>query len=104
MKDFEIAMKDINIVNLMWTGEDYDEFIDSKIKENKEHAEVEEIYRKYLVDIKKKEGFNYMDEIDRAVIAMEYTARDIAFNEGFKMGVRFMYNFLNAETIGSIKK
>lgn len=96
MKDFEIAMRDFNAVNLMCIGfDDYEEFINSKIKENKEYAEAEDTYLKYLDEIKEKEGFKYMDEMDDAVTVMEYTARNVAFNEGFKMGIRFIQDFIS---------
>lgn len=96
MKDFEIAMRDFNIVNLMCIGfDDYEEFIKGKVKENKEYKEAEKKFEEHLETLREVKSFEYMDKVDNAVIIMETVARDTAFNEGFKMGIMFMQNFIS---------
>lgn len=95
MSNFEIAMKDFNIVNLMCVGfNDYEEFIDNKVKESEDYKTAEEAYKERMSNIEAKEGFKFMDELDNTVIVMEHTIKDIAFNEGFKMGVKFILDFI----------
>lgn len=95
MKDFEIAMKDFNIVNLMCIGFDgYEEFINGKLKGNEEYKEAEKTFEEHLKTMQEEKGFEYMDKVDNAVITMETAARDTAFNEGFKMGIRFIQDFI----------
>ena len=96
MKDFEIAMKDFNIVNLMCIGfDDYEEFINVKVKENEEYKKAEKKFEEHLETLQEEKSFEYMDKVDNAAITMETVARDTAFNEGFKMGIMFMQNFIS---------
>lgn len=96
MKDFEIAMKDFNIVNLMCIGfDDYEEFINSKVKDNEKYTQAVEEFKGYIETLKEEKGFKYMDKVDSAVTTIEMTARDTAFNEGFKMGVKFIQKYIS---------
>jgi len=53
------------------------------------------VTEEHLETLREVKSFEYMDKVDNAVIIMETVARDTAFNEGFKMGIMFMQNFIS---------
>lgn len=87
-------MKGMDILELIDKGsEEIDEIIDNQLQKDKRYKEAE---KKFLALIETLEKEPKLD-IEGAESTMEAWAKDAAFNEGFKTGVRLMVGCMGEE-------
>ena len=88
---------DASITRIIGKGEEYEKYLDEKIKKdsfyNEQVQEFQDICDK---ETDKKTAL----KLDAACTAIETAARDIAFDEGFKLGVRLIVNCMG----GGVRK
>lgn len=86
-------MNKLNVVDLLSTG--YSKFADNlgkMIESNSEYQEAQEIFCKGISNLEKDTWL----EVESNEVIMENVARETAFNEGFKMGVRLILGCVNS--------
>lgn len=80
-------MKGIDILELIDAGtEEIDEIIDDKLEKDERYKKAEKEFLEMIEPLEQK----YDLDIESAELIMETWAREVAFNEGFKMGVRLI--------------
>lgn len=86
-------MNKLNIVDLLSTGYDkFDNVLSNIIESNNEYQEALEVFDKGISSLEK----NTRLEVESCESRMETIAKETAFNEGFKMGVRLILGCVNS--------
>lgn len=86
-------MNKLNIVDLLSTG--YEKFandLEKIIESNGEYQEAQEAFSEGISKLEK----DIWLEVESCEVRMETIAKETAFNEGFKMGVRLILGCINS--------